>query len=127
MRKVLSMKNIISVFILVLTLALLSGCSKVSDEDLRAAHIAADKGAMIIDVRSKKEYNTGHINGAVNIPIDILDKMYGRLPRDKEMIVYCRSGSRSMVAAHLLKEQGWIVHDVATQEDWGRELSPLEK
>ena len=120
-------KSFIGLLALAVALGFMSGCSKVSDEDLRAAHIAANKGAMIIDVRSKKEFNTGHIDGSVNIPIDILDKMYTRLPRDKEMIVYCRSGSRSMVAAHLLREQGWIVHDVATQDDWNRKLSPLKK
>jgi len=117
-------KSVIGLLFLGLVLTLMSGCSKVSDEDLRAAHISAENGAMIIDVRSKKEYNRGHIEGAVNIPIDVLDKMFTRLPRDKELIVYCRSGSRSMVAARLLREQGWVVHDIATQEDWARELSP---
>jgi len=118
------MNKIITVLILVLSLSLFSGCSKVSDEDLRAAHKAADQGAMIIDVRSKKEYDNGHIDNAVNIPLDYLDKMYGRIPKDKEIIVYCRSGSRSMVAAHLLRGQGWTVHDIATQDDWKRKLPP---
>jgi len=121
------MKSVVYALVLVVALGLFSGCSKVSDEELRAAHAAADKGAMIIDVRSKKEYDSGHIKGAVNIPIDYLDKMYGRIPKDKELIVYCRSGSRSMVAAHLLKEQGWRVHDVATQGDWERKLGPPKK
>ena len=120
-------KNFIGLLVLAVALGFISGCSKVSDEDLRAAHIAADNGAMILDVRSKKEFNKGNIEGSVNIPIDLLDKMYERLPRDKEIIVYCRSGSRSMVAARLLKEQGWSVHDVATQEDWERKLSPPKK
>lgn len=120
-------KNFIGLLVLAVALGFISGCSKVSDEDLRAAHIAADNGAMILDVRSKKEFNKGNIEGSVNIPIDLLDKMYERLPRDKEIIVYCRSGSRSMVAARLLKEQGWIVHDVATQEDWARKLSQPQK
>ncbi len=120
-------KNIVGGLLLIAILGFLAGCSKVSDEDLRVAHIAADQGAMIIDVRSKKEFDKGHIEGAVNIPIDVLDKMYGRLPREKEIIVYCRSGSRSMVAARLLKEQGWTVHDVATQDDWNRKLVPPKK
>ena len=120
-------KNLLGLLVLVVALGFVSGCSKVSDEDLRAAHIAAEKGAVIVDVRSRKEFEKGHIEGSVNIPIDLLDKMYDRLPRDKEIIVYCRSGSRSMVAAHLLKEQGWTVHDVATQDDWERKLSPPKK
>lgn len=77
---------------------------------------------MIIDVRSKKEYNQGAIEGAVNIPIDVLDKVYRGIPKDKELVVYCRTGSRSMVAARLLREQGWTVYDVVNQEQWERSL-----
>ena len=120
------MKNIINIVVVIVSLGFFTGCSTVSDEDLRAAHIAKEKGALIIDVRSKKEYDTGHIKDSINIPIDYLDKMYGRIPKEKEIIVYCRSGSRSMVAARLLREQGWTVHDVATQKDWERKL-PLPK
>ncbi len=110
--------------ILLLVLLGISGCSKVSDEEIAAARSAVERGALIIDVRSQKEYLKGHIDNAVNIPIDYLDKMYRGIPRDKEIVVYCRTGSRSAVAAHLLREQGWTVYDVATQEDWNREIAP---
>lgn len=102
---------------------MLGGCSRqVSDEELNAARAAVSKGAMIIDVRSKKEYNRGAIEGAVNIPIDVLDKVYRGIPKEKELVVYCRTGSRSMVAARLLREQGWTVYDVVNQEQWSRGL-----
>lgn len=118
-----TIKNMKYIAVLVLALGLLSGCSrKVSDEELRAARAAVSKGAMIIDVRSKKEYNRGYIEGAVNIPIDVLDKVYRGIPKEKELVVYCRTGSRSMVAARLLREQGWTVYDVVNQEQWEREL-----
>ncbi len=104
-------------------MGLLSGCSRqVSEEELNAAREAVSKGAMIIDVRSKKEYNRGAVEGAVNIPIDVLDKVYRGIPKEKELVVYCRTGSRSMVAARLLREQGWTVYDVVNQEQWSREL-----
>ena len=103
---------------------LMTGCSKVSDEEIRAAREAVKKGALIIDVRSQKEFRKGHVESAVNIPIDYLDKVYRGIPRDKEIVVYCRTGSRSAVAAHLLREQGWTVYDVATPEDWQRKLPP---
>ena len=102
----------------------MSACSRVSDEDVLAGRKAVESGAMIIDVRSIKEYNKGHIEGSVNIPIAYVDKMYNSLPRDKELVVYCRTGSRSAIAARLLREQGWTVHDVETQEDWERKIIP---
>lgn len=105
----------------------LGGCSKVSDEEIIAARKAVERGAMIIHVRSQKEfYKEGHIDNAVNIPIDYLDKMYRGIPKGKEIVVYCRTGSRSAVAAHLLREQGWTVYDVATMEDYAREIKPKD-
>ena len=116
------MSKIIKVALLVLSLGLITGCSKVSDEDVLAARAAMANGAMMIDVRSKKEYNEGHIKDSVNIPISYVDKMFNHIPRDKELVVYCRSGARSAVAARLLREQGWTVHDIATRGDWEREI-----
>ncbi len=117
-------KKIVCVIFILLTLGLFSGCSKVSDEDLRAAHKAYDNGALIIDVRSKEEFKEGHIKGAINIDIAVLDKSYAHIPKGKELIVYCRSGSRSKVAKQFLQQQGWTVHDVATQGEWERKVPP---
>ncbi len=110
---------------MILLFGLFSGCTQqVSEEELRAAREAVKNGAMIIDVRSKKEFDRGHVKGAVNIPIDVLDKMYRGIPKNKELVVYCRTGSRSMVAARLLKEQGWKTYNVVNQEQWEQELPP---
>ena len=118
-------RDFIKLMVLLLTLGVMAGCSQVSDEEILAGRKAAAEGAMIIDVRSEKEFNTeGHIKGAVNIPIAYVDRMFNSLPRDKEMIVYCRTGARSEIAARLLREQGWTVYDVATQGDWEREIKP---
>ena len=107
---------------------LLIGCSKVSDEDLRVAHNAFDKGAaVLIDVRTKEEFKEKHADQAVNIPVQLMERYYKYLPKDKEIIVYCRTGSRSHMAAQFLEKQGKKVYDVKTQEDWDRELPALEK
>ena len=117
--------KVIKIIILVMSLVLVTGCSRVSDEDIIAGRKAAKIGAMIIDVRSEKEFNKeGHIKGAVNIPIAYVDRMFNSLPKDKEIVVYCRTGARSEIAARLLREQGWTVHDVQTQEDWERKITP---
>ena len=117
------MKKIICVFIFLLTVGLFSACSKVSDEDLQKAHAAVQKGAIIVDVRTPEEFQQKHVQGAINLSIEEIMKGHlKKLPRDKELVVYCRTGSRSAVSAKILKEEGWSVHDVATQADWEREI-----
>jgi len=63
----------------------------------------------LIDVRTPKEYSEGHLKGAVNINFhddDFIVQM-SKLDKDKEIYIYCRSGSRSGRAASKLKEQGF--------------------
>ena len=105
-----------------IVLSLFSGCSRVSDEEIIAARKAVKEGAVIIDVRTRDEYRQKHIEGARNIPVHLLERAYPYLPKDKALVVYCREGHRSAVAAKMLREQGWEVYDVATQEDWEREI-----
>ena len=116
------MKKIICISISLLTLGLFSGCSKVSDEVLIQARVAVKNGALIVDVRTPTEFRQKHIDGAINLPIEAIMKGNIKLPKGKEIVVYCRTGSRSSVSAKVLREQGWTVYDVATQGDWEREI-----
>ena len=64
----------------------------------------------VIDVREAEEYESGHIDGALNIPptqlmngaVELKD-----IPKDADLIVYCRTGSRSNVAMNILKSLGY--------------------
>jgi len=70
----------------------------------------ADKEDMIIlDVRNPEELKSelAPIENAVNIPIDQLPARYAELPRDKKIVVVCRSGRRSAMAAGFLSQQGF--------------------
>ena len=116
------MKKTACIFILILSLGLFSACSKISDEELIQARDAVKNGAIIVDVRTPKEFREKHIKGAVNVPIDAIMKGQFKLPKDKELVLYCRTGSRSSMSAKVLKEQGWSVYDVATQGEWEREI-----
>lgn len=67
---------------------------------------------IIIDTREDFEYAASHVDGAINIPP--AEFMSGSVPqqlrdtnRGEEIIVYCRSGSRSNVVGHLLRQQGF--------------------
>ncbi|WP_414828336.1 rhodanese-like domain-containing protein [Alteromonas sp. H39] len=61
---------------------------------------------LLIDVRSKEEYNQGHIPGAVNMPHDQIQSYLDELDgwQDKPVIVYCRSGRRAQLAMKVLED-----------------------
>ena len=65
-------------------------------------------GAVILDVRTEREFNTGHIEGAVNIPLSRLHN--DMIPLDKKLtyITVCSHGLRSVKAVSLLKERGFV-------------------
>lgn len=66
------------------------------------------QGAIILDVRTKGEYNGGHIKGSINISVDQLTNNLNRLPdRQKPIITCCASGMRSSSAKNLLKSKGY--------------------
>lgn len=65
-------------------------------------------GATLIDVRSKREYNFGHIKGAINIPLEQLgNNLYRLKDKDRPVIIYCASGMRSSSAKTFLIAQGF--------------------
>ena len=71
--------------------------------------VESDPGIFVLDVRAASEYSSGHIEGAVNIPHDQIQARQNELPTDKgkEIIVYCKSGSRSSVASDTLVGLGF--------------------
>lgn len=65
---------------------------------------------LIIDVREKFEYKMGHVKGAINIPLGQISAGSPKLedtPKDTPIVVYCRSGGRSGMAAQALMNQGF--------------------
>jgi len=70
-------------------------------------------GAIILDVRSPGEFASGHIKGAINIPVDQISKNLGKLKdKNKTIITCCASGMRSASARGVLKSSGYVdVHN----------------
>jgi phage shock protein E len=64
-------------------------------------------GAKIVDVRSPGEFQSGAYPGAVNIPVQELERRLGELPTDGPIVVYCASGGRSAAAERLLRTRGF--------------------
>jgi rhodanese-related sulfurtransferase len=67
---------------------------------------------IILDVRSRKEYEQGHLNGAKNIPFDEIMKEGWDIDNDKIVLVYCSRGGRSMRVANYLSYKGYKVINV---------------
>jgi rhodanese-related sulfurtransferase len=67
-----------------------------------------EDGAVILDVRSKEEFEGGHIKGALSIPLDELSLNFNKL-RDKKkcIIICCMSGGRSSIAKNMLHQAGY--------------------
>jgi phage shock protein E len=71
------------------------------------------EGAIILDVRTKGEYGSGHIRGSVNIPVEQLHKNLNKFKDKKRTIITCcESGMRSASAKGILKSNGYVdVHN----------------
>jgi len=83
-----------------------------------AARAAVARGALLLDVRSPGEFAGGHLDGAVNIPIEQLGQRKGEIETGREVVVYCRSGRRSAMAVPLLTEAGHKMIDIGTMGAW---------
>jgi len=78
------------------------------------------QGAILLDVRSPQEFAGGHIEGALNIPIRELGERVGELgDKNGQIIVYCQSGVRSVIAKRVLERRGFAsVHDLGGIAQW---------
>ena len=120
---------------MLLTLALPFGCVGCSDsgsatyEQISGAEAKAlmdsESGYIIIDARTQEEYDQGHIPGAILIPeYEIADRAEKELPdKDQLILVYCRSGRRSKIAAEELVKLGYTnVKEFGGIIDWEYEI-----
>lgn len=67
---------------------------------------------LLLDVRTVSEFEKGHIEGAINIPVDSLRERMDELDKDKEIIEYCQVGIRGYIAARILNQNGFKVKNM---------------
>jgi rhodanese-related sulfurtransferase len=82
----------------------------VSIDAQKAIHLLEnDHNVTLLDVRTIQEYKEGHLRDATLIPVGALEKNLGMLKQDKhtKIIVYCRSGNRSVTASRILEKHGF--------------------
>jgi len=58
-------------------------------------------------VRKKSEFDSEHVIGAINVPLNEINKHLAQFPKDKPFVLHCAGGYRSMIAASILKQRGW--------------------
>ena len=102
------------------------GYQKITPQQAKAR--MAEPGVIVLDVRMQQEYDAGHIANAVLLPLPLIETgdaaVAKALPdKDAEILVYCRSGRRSAIAANALINMGYTnVLDFGGINDWPYEV-----
>jgi rhodanese-related sulfurtransferase len=66
-----------------------------------------DSNPIIIDVRKKSEFDSEHVLNAINVPLNQLNEKLSMIPKEKDFILHCAGGYRSMIAASMLKSRAY--------------------
>ena len=93
--------------------------------DGATAKALAAAGAKVVDVRTPQEFASGHVPGAINIPFDEIGKRAAEIgPPSTRVVLYCRTGRRSGIAADALDKAGYKqVYDFQSVTAWPGELA----
>lgn len=78
--------------------------SRTSAEELASIY---SENPVIIDVRKASEFESEHIENAVNIPLNQINSHLAAFPKDRSFFIHCAGGYRSMIASSILKQRGW--------------------
>ena len=96
-------------------------------ENINIRHIiqkAVAENAIIIDVRSREEFRSGHIPMAMNVPIAELQSRKVNFPRGRTLIFYCDSGANSLKAARIMAGYGFrTINAVGGIRQYNKELT----
>ena len=126
------MNKVIKFVFILCILLFITGCGvektrvEVQTIDKSLAVQKIEDGAILIDVRSASEYSASHIDGAINIDVNEILSLNGELgynnrniSKNTVLILYCRSGNRSLQAANKLIELGYTnVYDLGSMDNW---------
>ena len=122
--------------ILLLAVMMFTACGQDKENDQGAVYVNitaeeakeimdTEEGYVILDVREQDEYDAGHISGAILIPYTQIEAKANEMLPDKDqlILVYCRSGCRSKIAAEALAELGYTnIKEFGGIIDWPYEV-----
>jgi rhodanese-related sulfurtransferase len=135
---------VLGVGILVIVAALVVGGMAAASPDTPTVGAAAMRGGLIspaeyvaqfsdvphllLDVRTVGEFQSGHIAGAANIPVEELSRRLAEVPKELPVVLYCRSGNRSAHAARILRSAGYeVVYDLGGLIAWQAQGYPIQR
>ncbi len=124
-------KNIIWIVALVAVAGVLGyslakpSSSGIKNVDAAGVRAAIADGAQVVDVRTAGEFQLGHIDGAINVPLDQLSSQAESWDRKATYVVYCATGARSATAVETMKSMGFenIRHFNAGIQAWDGQLA----
>jgi rhodanese-related sulfurtransferase len=101
----------------------------ISQEQLLERQAKHPAHLFVLDVRSPEEFKEGQVPGAVNIPYDQMAARMAEVPKDKDVVLYCRSGRRASIAAEVLAANGYtrLSHLEGDMPAWLEQGRPVEK
>ena len=103
----------------------------ISQAELLARMEKQDPDLVVLDVRTAAEFAAGHVPGARNVSHELLQSRVGELAelRDKQVVLYCRSGRRTLLAEEVLRKAGFtrLAHLKGDYLAWESERRPVER
>ncbi len=101
--------------------------NRITTDELKAASESPDPG-FILDVRSDREYASGHVSGSTNIPHTALAARIDEVPKGDRVYVHCQMGGRAQFAAQVLEANGYDVYCVVPggMGEWNAKGYPTE-
>mgnify|MGYP001053220634 CR=1 FL=1 len=104
-----------------------STAQNISPQDYVSQYTDTGADHILIDVRTPQEFNSGHIAGAINIPVDQVANRLSEIPADIPVVLYCRSGNRSAQAANILNQSNYNeVYDLGGIIQWQSAGYPVQ-
>jgi len=100
----------------------------ISPQALLERQAKGDSSLFVLDVRTPKEYAAGHVPGAVNVPYDQVASQLAEIPKDKDVVLYCKSGRRAGLAAQVLQANGYtkLGHLQGDMPAWLQDGRPVD-
>jgi len=125
----LKIKSLFTFIITVFAVTVFAGQTpQISQQDLLKA-LEKSSDTIVLDVRTKKEFDAGHIAGAINVSHDEIEHKMKHLAqyKDKNVVVHCRSGRRAGVAEGILAKHGFshVMHLTGDMNGWVEAKLPV--
>ena len=102
-------------------------CNPMMNDEMTPAELAQERDQVVlIDIREPYEYAAGHLESSTHIPMRTIPQSLDRIPRDRDVVLYCRSGARSYNVLQYLKAQGFtrVRHLRGGLAAWKRDEDP---